>query len=145
MHWQLLTTVLIVAAPAPADDKKKDEEKIQGNWTVVSLVHGGTGAPDEEVKKFKFTIKDDTITINDGKKDEKATFKLDATKKPKTIDITPDPKDKGEMVPGIYELKDDELKICFTKGGKGGRPSEFVSKAGSDYSLVILKREKKDK
>ena len=45
---------------------------------------------------------------------------------------------------GIYELKDDELKICFAKGG-GERPTEFLSKAGTEQSLVVLKREKKEK
>jgi uncharacterized protein (TIGR03067 family) len=145
MHWQLLTVALVVAAPVPAEKEKKDEEKIQGTWTVVSLESGGKKAPDDDVKNVKFVFKDDTVTINDPKREEKAKIKLDASKKPKAIDIQPE--DKGgdkKPVLGIYELKDDELKICFAKGG-GERPTELVSKAGTEQSLVVLKREKKEK
>jgi uncharacterized protein (TIGR03067 family) len=142
MHWQLLTAVLVVAAPAPADNKK-DTEKIQGSWTVVSFTHAGTEGPNVDVTKIKVTVKDDTLTINDGRRDEVVKFKLDPAKKPKTIDLTVEAK-KDEQVPGIYELKDDELKICFAKGG-GERPTEFASKTGTTHTLIVFKREKKDK
>ena len=146
MHWQLLTVVLVVAAPAPPEKDKKDEEKIQGTWTIVSAQSGGENKPADETKAIKFIIKGDLITIQDPKREEKATFKLDSTKKPKTIDLIPSEKEgKGEPVLGIYELKDDDLKICFVHGGKGGRPTEFASKADTNLSLIVLKRAKKDK
>jgi uncharacterized protein (TIGR03067 family) len=147
MHWQLLAAVLVVAAPAPAEKEKKDEDKIQGTWIVVSAQFGGESKPDDEAKNAKFVIKGDLITISEPKREgreEKATFKLDPTKKPKTIDLVPEKGDKKETVLGIYELKDDELKLCFVKGGKE-RPTEFASKAGTDQGLIVLKREKKDK
>ena len=148
MHWQLLTAVLVVAAPAPAEDKKKDEDKIQGTWAIVSAQSGGEDKPGG-TKDVKFVIKGDLITIQEPKregKEEKAKFKLDATKKPKTIDLIPsDRGGKEELMPGIYELKDDELKLCFVKGTKGERPTEFSSKAGTEQVLIVLKREKKDK
>jgi hypothetical protein len=46
---------------------------------------------------------------------------------------------------GIYELKGDDLKICFVHGGGGERPTDFASKEGTAQSLIVLKREKKDK
>jgi len=144
MHWQLLTAVLVVAAPAPPEKEKKDDEKIQGNWTVVSMERGGMAAPAEKIAMIKVTFKDGTLTINDGGRDEKAKFKIDATKKPKAIDLIPEKPGRTEQVPGIYELKGDELKICFTKEG-GGRPTEFSSNAGTEQVLIVFKREKKDK
>src|SRR5262245_2796853 len=141
MHWHLLTAALLVAAPAPAEEKK-DKDLLQGEWTVVSMERGGKQAPEEEVKKIKFAVKDDTITVNDGRKDEAAKFKIDAGKKPKTIDIMPEPDEKKVL--GIYELKGDELKICFTKGG-GERPTEFATKADSEQVLIVFKRAKKNK
>jgi uncharacterized protein (TIGR03067 family) len=145
MHWQLLIAVLVVSAPAPADKEKKDEEKIQGTWTVVSMEEGGRKSPDEDVKKTTLVFKDNGLTVYDRGKGEKAKFKLDQAKKPKTIDALPEEKAPGvEQILGIYELKDDELKICFGKDG-AERPTEFATKAGSRNTLIVLKREKKDK
>ncbi len=140
MHWQLLTAVLVLAAPAP---EKKDDETIQGTWKVVSMDRGGEKAPEDRIKGVTFVITDGLITIKDPKREEKANFKLDPTKNPRTIDITPE-KGKEEMVRGIYELKGDSLKICFNNPG-GARPAEFASKAGTEQVLIVLERDKKDK
>jgi uncharacterized protein (TIGR03067 family) len=144
MHWQLLTVVLVVAAPAPPEKEKKDEEKMQGTWLVVSMVREGTSAADAEFKNVKVTIKDDVLAVKDGDKDEQVTIKLDPTKTPKTIDMATKNKPMAEQISGIYELKGDDLKICFAKGG-GARPTEFASKPGSNDALIVLKREKQTK
>jgi uncharacterized protein (TIGR03067 family) len=71
---------------------------------------------------------------------EKApTVVLDATKKPKTMDIG-----LPGLPPGllIYELDGDLLRLCSDGGGKG-RPTEFSSPKGSKLILMVLKREKK--
>jgi uncharacterized protein (TIGR03067 family) len=143
MFWQLLTSVLVLAAPAPAEEGKKDAEKIQGTWTVVSMERGGEKGPEDKVKDVKFVITDGLITIKEPKREEKANFKLDPTKNPKTIDFTPE-KGKEGVAQGIYELKGDTLKLCFTKPG-GARPAEFATKAGTEQALIVLHREKKDK
>lgn len=52
-------------------------------------------------------------------------------------------------LPGIYELKDGMLKLCFPfpfegKFDKiGKRPAEFASKAGSSDVLEVYKLKKK--
>jgi uncharacterized protein (TIGR03067 family) len=144
MHWQLLTVILVMAAPAPAEDKKKDEEKIQGAWTIVSLEENGNKVPEDKVKAMKVTIKDNVLALSDGSKEEKVKFKIDASKKPKSIDFFMEG-EEGQMQ-GIYELEGDTLKMCWHKEGKESkRPNEFSSKSGSGHSLVVLKREKKDK
>ena len=45
----------------------------------------------------------------------------------------------GETQLGIYEIKDDMLKICFAKPDKP-RPTEFSAEEGSGNTLVVLKR-----
>jgi uncharacterized protein (TIGR03067 family) len=146
MYSHLLTTILVLAAPAPAADGKKDAEKIQGTWTILSMERGGEKGPEDEIKNTKVVIADGLITIEEFKKprkEEKATFKLDPAKNPKTIDITPERGKEGVAL-GIYELKGDTLKLCFTKPG-GTRPREFASKAGTEQMLIVLQRDKKDK
>jgi uncharacterized protein (TIGR03067 family) len=139
VHRQLLlgfAVVLLLGAQA-AD---KDEDKMQGTWTFVSAEKGGEKAPEDEIKKLKVTIKGNELIIGDGKRDEKATFKLDSSKKPKALDVTPPRDDKPVL--GIYELDGDNLKMCWRKGG-GERPTKFASEPKSDLMLLVLKREKK--
>jgi uncharacterized protein (TIGR03067 family) len=69
------------------------------------------------------------------------SFTLDPTKNPKWIDVTyTDGERKGESSLGIYELKDDSLKICMSRSTT--RPMEFETKAESQRHMMVLKREK---
>ena len=139
-----LVAALVLAAPAPAEDKK-DAEKLQGEWTIVSFDRGTIREPgDAEATKWKVVIKDDLMTINDGKRDEKVTIRLDSAKKLKEIDLTPQDKGADAKVLGIYELKGDDLKICFTKAG-GARPTKFAWDPDAGQTLIVFKRQKKDK
>jgi uncharacterized protein (TIGR03067 family) len=137
MYSQLLMAAIVLAAPVP---DKKDTDLIQGKWSLVSFERGDESKPAEEIKKVKITFDGNILTINDGDKDDKATFKIDPDKKPKTIDITPE-KEK-DKVAGIYELKGDDLKICFGKPGEE-RPTKFGPKGVKGQTLIVLKREKK--
>jgi uncharacterized protein (TIGR03067 family) len=140
MHWELLTVVLVMAAPAPAEDKKKDEDKIQGNWTVVSRESMGRKTPEKELKALKVTIKDDTITIDDSKKKEKYTYKLDPSKKPKTIDLFNT--GKKDTTLAIYKLDNDTLSVCWSED-LAKRPTKFASDEESGQRMIVLKRAKK--
>jgi uncharacterized protein (TIGR03067 family) len=143
MHWQLLTVVLVVAAPAPPEKEKKDEGKIQGTWVVVSVEKNGR--VEDDGKNVKVEFQGETVIVHDPRHEEKAKIKLDSGKKPKAIDFTPqDTGGPAKTALGIYELNGDDLKLCFATG-KGERPTEFVSKPGGDVSLIVLKREKKEK
>jgi uncharacterized protein (TIGR03067 family) len=143
---QLLAVVLLVATPAPPEKEKTDEEKIQGNWTVVSREFIGQKAPEAELKALKVTIKDDTITITDGTKKHEITYKLDPSKKPKAIDLTNvDGKDEKDLTRAIYELDDDNLKLCWSEKAPEHRPTKFASDEGSAQTMIVFKREKKDK
>ena len=146
MHWPLLTAVLF-AAPAPAEDKKKDEELIQGTWTVVSREMAGKKTPDAEIKAWpKWIIKDGTITADDGKKKEVIPYKLDPSKKPKAIDLTMELAIDGKgkkTYPYIYELDGDTLKLCWSEKDPDHRPTEFTGKEDSGQTLMVLKRAKK--
>lgn len=142
MYWQLLTAVLVVAAPA--EDKKKDEETIQGTWTVVSWEKIGKKTPDDELKALKVTIKDGTMTVDGGKKKEKHTYKLDPSQKPKAIDLTNTGVEEKETTLAIYELDGDTLKVCWGEKDPDHRTTKFASDADSGQTMIVLKREKKD-
>ena len=44
------------------------------------------------------------------------------------------------MGPGIYEVQNGEFKLCV---GEKDRPKALLSKAGTDSTLFIFKREKR--
>jgi uncharacterized protein (TIGR03067 family) len=67
---------------------------------------------------------------------------LDPSKSPKTIDVTMlEGPHKGTVMPGIYEIDADTLKVCFDLEGKT-RPTEFKSPPGSKNFVNIHKRVK---
>jgi uncharacterized protein (TIGR03067 family) len=75
---------------------------------------------------------------------EEGTFKLDAGKEPRKIDLAiTTGNDKGKDQLGIYQLTGDMLKVCFAAPGSKDRPTEFASKANPRTLIVVLQREKK--
>jgi RNA polymerase sigma factor (sigma-70 family) len=142
---------------AKADDKSNDDnEAIQGAWKVTGVEVGGKEAPDDvqikNMKSSKWVITADKITISlpkQGKQD--ASYKLDATKKPKHLDFKPldgPASEKGKTGHGVYSLEGDVLKICMPGSpDTDERPTELATKEGGKAMLITLKREKpaKDK
>jgi uncharacterized protein (TIGR03067 family) len=129
------------------DDKeaavKEEMKRLSGTWERVSHTVDGKEAPAPGGKKFATTIADGKFSSKLGDEEVSAgTFTLDPTAKPPAIDIeyTLGP-NKGKKFLAIYELKDDELRVCAAPAGKE-RPTELASKVGSGLSLGAFKRVK---
>jgi uncharacterized protein (TIGR03067 family) len=136
----LATVALCLAADAPSDAAKKEQELLQGDWTLASGERAGEQIPEDLAKSLKRTIKGDVSTVTrDDQPLAKGTFTLDPTKKPKTIDVK---LEGGEMIKGIYELSGDTFKLCYGAPG-GDRPKEFATTADNGFTLAVWKRAKK--
>jgi uncharacterized protein (TIGR03067 family) len=141
-------------APAKKDDAKKTEakkddaavqeemSKLEGTYLCVSTEQGSEKGDPETLKKLKLVVKDKkwTVYIND-KVSTVATFTIDPTKKPKTIDFTGTMGgDKGKKYLGIYELNGTELKLCI--GDPKNRPTKFEAKKGYERQFEVWTRAK---
>src|SRR5262245_23708003 len=124
--------------PAPSA-KQTDQERIQGAWKIESIVFDGKKESDTDKITIIFNGNKMSIRVTPEHRDV-SPFKLDETKSPKSLDIG-DPAKKGDLLPGIYELNGDELKICFAKGSET-RPTAFESKPGSRITFLTLRRGK---
>jgi uncharacterized protein (TIGR03067 family) len=119
---------------------KTDKELIQGTWAVESIVDDGLEMADEIREMVKFQVNGDKLEIKFGDIAMKGSYKVDESKKPKTVDIT---LESGETMIGIYEMTADKVKFCMAVNEKGTqRPKEFTSAAGSGLKLVVLKKPK---
>jgi uncharacterized protein (TIGR03067 family) len=89
------------------------------------------------------TVKGDRYTVSRYRKVAgKGTIKLDATKKPRTIDALPAvAAGNAGAILGIYEFDGNRLKLCFARPGMP-RPTELRSKEGSGHTLTVWQREK---
>jgi uncharacterized protein (TIGR03067 family) len=141
-RFSLLVAGVLVAGLAFAEEGKKDLDKLQGTWVRVSVERNGKPAPADELKNSKLTLKGDQYTLDDGKEKRTGTFKLDATKTPKTLDIiSASGPNKGKTLKGIYKIEDGTFTYCVAGPGKD-RPTEFSAKEGSGHTLLVNKHEK---
>jgi uncharacterized protein (TIGR03067 family) len=136
-----LTSALVLTAGAAAQDAKKEQALLQGKWKAVKIEIEGKEIPADELAKLKITVEGDKfIGQKDNNEQEKNLMKLDPTKKPKAIDLTPQSgPSEGMTLQGIYELTGDTLKMCLALPG-ANRPDAFA--AGEMRVLITLQRVK---
>lgn len=126
-----------LTAGLAADEKSDEAKKLEGTWLVTSATMDGKAR--DEMKDGQITIAGDKLTIKPkGGKEMKHTFKVDPSKKPKTMDLKL-VENVPNAAPGlvIYELDGDTLKLVI--GPPDKRPTEFTDKG---HPLITLKRKK---
>lgn len=135
----VVTLLVGIAVVAQGDDNaKKLEKKLQGTWTMTSLIERGNQTDaDNIVASFegnKVTVRDREQPIGTFQ------FTINASKKPAQIDfkhLEGDNKDKVDV--GIFRVEGDTLTVCINNQGDE-RPTAFTSKEGSPFLLCVLKR-----
>lgn len=136
--------VMLAGLLVAADDAKKEEEAILGTWVVVKAEREGMGVTGDNGPighKLAFEKGGKATYQRKGADELKTgTYKMDTTKTPKQITITPD---EGEEKPGkaIYKLVGDTLTICVTHESEAP-PKEFKTEEGSMNMLLVLERQK---
>ena len=142
MSLLLAAVCLVAAAPlARDDDAKKDLDKLQGEWVIVSGERDGMTIPKEALEGIKRTVTGEDFTVSkDGEVLSRGKYKLDPSKKPKAIDaITKNEAGEEVTMQGIYEFEGDTYKVCLAQPGKP-RPTEFKTSENSGCTLTVSKK-----
>ena len=140
----LLAVGLVLGISQARADDKADKEKFQGEWSLVTLEENGESQKitEESDHYVKLKIEGDKFMVGLKNGDHDATFAVDSSKKPKTIDVTLKGGDQdGKVMKGFYELQGDTLKICMGSPEAPDRPVEFKSK--DEVKVFTFKRAKK--
>ena len=137
----------LTADAANEDAVKRDVEKLQGTWKLVSVeTHGVKLHHSPASLKVKgerlFWVSDakGARPIGTGQ-----GFKIDPTTNPKAVDVeSVEVRATGQSTPiivkGIYDLDGDTLKLCLNRTGE--RPKSFdTKKEKGNVVLNVYKRE----
>ncbi len=153
--FAIVVGCLLVSGRVSGQVAKKDAEKMQGEWTMDSVMRNGDIIPEEFLMSGKLVVKGDTYKVSLNEQGATATFKLDSEKSPKQIDLTyTDGPQKGTTIKGIYALDGETLKVCRGLAPETERPKKFEAPADSGLIYVVWlkakvepdkKDEKKDK
>jgi uncharacterized protein (TIGR03067 family) len=139
----VLAVGFLIAADAAKDDAKKDQDKLQGTWKLASGEQEGEPIPEDTLKAGKLVVMGEKFTIKLGDFEGEGTQKLDATKKPKTIDaVGTGGQTSGMTYLGIYAIDGDSVKQCYAQPGDE-RPKEFTTKSGTGRFLFVWKKDSK--
>ncbi len=136
-------------ARANAKANLGDQAELQGTWKLVSGEVEGVKMTEAEIKDYHIIIKDDRITFQARKGAAIAgRFQLNETANPAEIGLIVNLEEAGGVVlgdrlAGIYERKNDDLKICICDEANG-TPTRFETKKDTGTRLYVLKRVKKE-
>jgi uncharacterized protein (TIGR03067 family) len=144
MTRQSIVYVLFIALLSPVAHAGAGSEtrEMDGTWKPLSAEFAGEKWSQKLLDAMKLILKDGKYTVEDGGQSDEGTVACDPAKSPKTMDIkgTNGP-NKGKTFLAIYELKGDELRICYDLSGKS-YPTEFATKAATRLFLVTYRKAK---
>ena len=134
-----IALVTSVFAQGTKPQSAKGAAALQGTW-LIGTVNGQS--PTEGGSEMKLTFEGNKYhqTLG-GTVNERGTFKVDATKKPMTIDLSiTEGNDAGKTQLGIIEVTGETMRCSFDAPGAGQRPTDFSLKQGA---IVVAAKKSK--
>jgi uncharacterized protein (TIGR03067 family) len=127
--------------PATVPPKVDTQVKqLQGTWDWNPDFPQSDAEP--RIDLLRVVIKDDVLTFHYAFRGERFSvatrFKLNLKAMPKEMDFTPTEGNvKGKTYLARYEMKDNQLKICYRGPGRS-RPTDFDDKRERGHATVFI-------
>jgi uncharacterized protein (TIGR03067 family) len=122
-------------------DKTADLELLQGPWAITSLEIDGKPLAPHDFAAARIVVEGDRFTTVGMGAAYSGTLKLDPTASPRAIDMKfEDGPEKGNINLGIYEIEQDDWKLCLATRGSV-RPKTFATAPGTGFALETLERD----
>jgi uncharacterized protein (TIGR03067 family) len=118
-----------------------DEALLQGTWAIAALEVDKQAVDATQLKDARLVVDGSRYSFRLRDSHLEMTYKLDATKVPKTLDmtITEGPME-GKTYHAIYQLTGDRLTICRHVDLDKDRPTTFATEPDSKLMLIVWKR-----
>jgi uncharacterized protein (TIGR03067 family) len=121
-----------------------EAEKFAGTWSIVAAERLGQPYDDALTVKVVFTGSRFTVR-QQGQVLFEGSIRLDPSVTPKQIDShMSSGQEKGRTRLGIYEIKGDRLRMCYSDFDKE-RPTAFSTREGTGFSLFVYQRDRPKK
>ncbi len=147
MRREMLVLVVALLPLAAENPKQKldqtDDQLLQGTWVVTNWLGFAKESTKEDLKGLHLVIKGNRIHAEYGeKKTAEATFKLNAARTHRQIDVTltegPEVV-KGKTFLGIYLVEGPVLRVAFSDPGQD-RPMDFGSPGKTKVHQIDFSR-----
>jgi uncharacterized protein (TIGR03067 family) len=116
----------------------EDIDLLQGTWNVSTLEVDGQKMPADMLSAAQIAIKGNRFRSTGMGTLYEGTIELDTLKRPRhlTMHFEAGP-EKGNKNLGIYEVKNETLRICLATRGDE-RPARFATKPNTGFALETL-------
>ena len=129
----------VAALPAP-------DERLQGNWEPIHSEEGGVDQRDPRDYLVTFDGKQ-VVILREGTLMLRGIFTTYSAEEPRRVDVqieedADNPANAGKTLLGIYAIEGDELRWCTGTTVATQPPSDFVTREGEPYMLVLMRRDR---
>ena len=155
--WSIVVKILTVlflavcglptVAVSIANDQETDKKMLQGSWKVVAA---HTGKPESDARYMQQVLRFEGNAIRiyiEDKLERMLSFKLVSDKNPKQIDLRTkdDALDRDIIMPGIFALEKNQLKLSFSRTDGKFRPESFDLPPGKTKQVSLVLERIKEK
>jgi uncharacterized protein (TIGR03067 family) len=145
MKWFMLTAMIglmVAGRTVSAKEPKVTARQLQGTWVLKQVEIGGKKQLEKDFKGNTITFSCHKYTFKEPGEAKSGTFKLDTSKKPWTIDLTPSdaPDKENNTLKGIVTIEGDTLTIAVSFKGK--RPTDFTSSEKAAFMVMTFTRQR---
>ena len=117
---------------------------LDGIWRLVRAELAGVAAPELVTAKTAVELSDGVYVVRfDGEIMDQGTFEVSGPNESPTLLLRGSAgPNAGRIIPCIYQLAGNRLRICYGLGGVA--PTEFTTALGDDRYLAVYRRQEEE-